>query len=692
MKKYYFINVIFIAFLLLIKSNSSAAIIKDNSRFHIITNPINANQKILDSNYEVLLTSKASVNSYHGTKAQDIGIVYDEKDWEEKYLFKNYIRNNYVDLNYLRAEETIYVDELADYEIYKEWQNHDGGDYRYANKIIFYDLTGENIIREFEDLGFKKFYNGKFYYEEKPNDPQFYIWDSKTNEIENVGKYAICKMIDEDKLIVFEVMGRKTHDENEIFNDKVLFYDSSNNKKVEFLGYNFSDIIEVGGEKYYKIYYIKEVFKKSEKSSYEIQKVYNRFFNLVDEKLNKVLKNDINEIQFVRDNKFDENTINYKKIIEENKRNDPKDNTVLENIGISPANIIKIYEFEDGLVYLVKNKKKFSLYNQDGKQIGKTHEDIIHAGYLDKSLYNSLFLTPDENSLRNYFYISDDNKEIQVEYNRNTMLYNGNYGYYALTNIDVTDSELNYIDENVDSPEYMFNICNLKNKNINFTVNSKQRGISVYRLDENDLNYDLVLIDEKLYNIKGEEKKDKVVYCNVLEDKLYVRENLKETEVFVYDKYLKLIDTISNIQLELMEREFDKRYNVPYENQPRYVPLNKYDRLENSIFVDESVYWRVSGYIPNQYSIEYDTESIKKGYSLKSYKLNSYRFYDLLKGDKTIVSFCKNLLDFNEKYFTYQKSYEYGLMDYSGKVLVKFNIFDDPEEEVTHGWQLSTPY
>ena len=85
--------------------------------------------------------------------------------------------------------------------------------------------------------------------------------------------------------------------------------------------------------------------------------------------------------------------------------------------------------------------------------------------------------------------------------------------------------------------------------------------------------------------------------------------------------------TIGNIQLELMEREFDKRYNVPYENQPRYVPLNIYDGLENSIFVDESVYWRVSGYIPNQYSIEYDTESIKKGYNLKSYKLNSYRFY-----------------------------------------------------------------
>lgn len=48
-------------------------------------------------------------------------------------------------------------------------------------------------------------------------------------------------------------------------------------------------------------------------------------------------------------------------------------------------------------------------------------------------------------------------------------------------------------------------------------------------------------------------------------------------------------------------------------------------------------------------------------------------------------------MNFYENYFTYQKGFEYGLMDYDGNVLAKFSIFDDTEEEVAHGgWQLCT--
>ena len=78
---------------------SYAGQLKDNSKFHMIINPINGNQKILNDKFEVLLSSQVGYSRYYNTKSQDIGIVYDEKTNEEKFLYKNYIRYNSVDLN-----------------------------------------------------------------------------------------------------------------------------------------------------------------------------------------------------------------------------------------------------------------------------------------------------------------------------------------------------------------------------------------------------------------------------------------------------------------------------------------------------------------------------------------------------------------------------------------------------------------
>ena len=110
-----------------------------------------------------------------------------------------------------------------------------------------------------------------------------------------------------------------------------------------------------------------------------------------------------------------------------------------------------------------------------------------------------------------------------------------------------------------------------------------------------------------------------------------------------------------------------------------------YDRFSSyTKYAQESKYWEIKDF--DFYSLNEtnrENEKIKNGYKIVDDGLGK----SLIKNNKVIISDCKYITNCNDNYFTYQKGFKYGIMNYIGDKLAEFSIYDDTEEEYSfHDW------
>lgn len=713
---------------------SYAGQLKDNSKFHMIINPINGNQKILNDKFEVLLSSQVGYSRYYNTKSQDIGIVYDEKTNEEKFLYKNYIRYNSVDLNNIiygdNIQRSSYKDEIADWYWIEKEANYDGGSYRYANKIIFYSLDGKDIIKEFNDVSFKKFYNGNFYYSTGKENPNFYIWNAFTDKTEYIGKYSNCYILDEGNLIMYQC--KKDDMVNEVAKDEILICARTFGTKKIISDYYYFDTILINKQRYFIICYNKRLYHTDNWSD------NSRFYNLLDSNFNFVFVNDF----YCEDFENENNNISINKITNLINNNVSNNNiSFYDSIGLNQRNLIYVFQTKECTLYMFKNDKGYVIYNEKGKRCTNIYKNYIDIAKSSEHLFDTYFMTADDNDCKIYFYIDKSFTVKEISYDRNTKLILADYGYYAKTNIDIEDSAFSYDEDTYEKEKkkYKFNIYNIHNSNFNMSIceESSMQDFEVIRCEKDNKFNDYFVYDLSVYNSLGKLifhsdsnrinvigntmlivseynncktmiynfEGEKVIefddfYCRNAKKCLYdndvnrfivlscEKNNKRFDKIFdvVEMKILKDDEMINKInkQNSSIKSDNEKKINIDETNELVH-EYDTYDRFSSyTKYAQESKYWEIKDF--DFYSLNEtnkENEKIKNGYKIVDDGLGK----SLIKNNKVIISECKYITNCNDNYFTYQKGFKYGIMNYIGDKLAEFSIYDDTEEEYSfHDW------
>ena len=181
-------------------------------------------------------------------------------------------------------------------------------------------------------------------------------------------------------------------------------------------------------------------------------------------------------------------------------------------------------------------------------------------------------------------------------------------------------------------------------------------------LYDNDVNRFIVLSCEK--NNKRFDKIFDVVEMKILKD----------------DEMINKI----NKQNSSIKSDNDKKINIDETNELVH-EYDTYDRFSSyTKYAQESKYWEIKDF--DFYSLNEtnkENEKIKNGYKIVDDGLSK----SLIKNNKVIISECKYITNCNDNYFTYQKGFKYGIMNYIGDKLAEFSIYDDTEEEYSfHDW------
>lgn len=302
---------------------------KNDNKHYIIYNY--GNQKYIDREGNILLSAGHN---------QKIGYVIDEKIKEKVLVYKNYTHYGNVDLNYIipandKYDESFfsYMDSYYDYEFHRGDGNYDGGNYRLTNKVYYYDLDAKKLIAEIDDVVFEKIYDNNFYYVENNEYPKMYVINLDTSEKSFIGNYNNLE-INDDGVLIYEIKREYKYGIPKKLNDrKVGFANLKNENHIKtYDGYSFDEVIKIKNKSYYKIYYWVDAININ---FTDINYSYNyeyKFFNLVDEDFNKVLKEDVREEEFQH--------INYEMLIRNNKINEPSDMGIIDKLGICPNDIL----------------------------------------------------------------------------------------------------------------------------------------------------------------------------------------------------------------------------------------------------------------------------------------------------------------------------------------------------------------
>ena len=591
------IKVLVFAFVLLLRNNIIiAGQIKNDGKFHIITNPKNHNQKILNNRFEVIMSSQIGYDSYNNSITQDIGIVYDEKDGSEKFIYKNDLRNDYEDTNYLRTWPDLqYVDEVVDYNIYSLDADYDGGSYRCKNKVVLYGLNGKEKVNEFNDLVFEKMYNNKFYYSIDKFHPKFYIWDVKLNETKYIGQYSNCIFLDGEGIVEYE--GLKINDDNINNYYKMKIINKHKNIEKELDGYKYDNKIVLNGKVYYVIKYDLDVFdvKYVSDSNYKMKKT---FYNLLDENLNIVLREDIIDDE-ISDTTL-ENSNKYQQIIEKYRKNDGE-LSFFEKIGIDHKYLSYTINTKEMKLLFFKCDDGYYIYNENGKRVNKVFKKRIDVAAFDSSLLRTIFVTADEQKYRDYFSLDIDLVTKNIIYDKRTkIIFPGkkSYGYYAITNIDVTDSVLDYYDENTPKKMYTYKLYNLASDDEIVTFNITEQEFNIICIYEEDISNVYLFLDKKIYDTNCNLKIDNVEGYYVFENKLIVSNKLDNMSK-IYDKdlnFIKDINVVFSYSNDYFNNMLNENYIILFEENRNCCILDKKsnDLKFKDLIVFDPIYKRIN--------------------------------------------------------------------------------------------------
>ena len=215
------------------------------------------------------------------------------------------------------------------------------------------------------------------------------------------------------------------------------------------------------------------------------------------------------------------------------------------------------------------------------------------------------------------------------------------------------------------------------------------------RVDDNEYWSDVC----DIYDDKLEKKLDTVKFVNVYEEEGYLLIN----DDSIYDFDFKLIKTFDEkIYLNRMQK-FGKTFfaDSDYSNMSTRKNFTLYDKDLNPIYnnIDD-----VNTFTYDDYIVMVDSEGTKildKDFNAKlisEKKLEIRNWYGDIPYDiftdldtkrmgiidnnyNILVEGLKYAAQLTEKYFTYQSGFKYGLMDYSGKEIFTYSIFDTMSED-----------
>ena len=679
---------------------------KNDNKHYIIYNY--GNQKYIDREGNVLLSAGHN---------QKIGYVIDEKIKEKVLVYKNYTHYGNVDLNYIipandKYDESFfsYMDSYYDYEFYRGGGNYDGGNYRLTNKVYYYDLDAKKLIAEIDDVVFEKIYDNNFYYVENNEYPKMYVINLDTSEKSFIGNYNNLE-INDDGVLIYEIKREYEYGIPKKLNDrKVAFANLKNENHIKtYDGYSFDKVIKIKNKSYYKIYYWVDAININ---FTDINNSYNyeyKFFNLVDEDFNKVLKEDVREEEFQH--------INYEMLIRNNKINEPSDMGIIDKLGICPNDIYcYIDKWIGKYYYIIKekdndNKDYFYLVNEKGNIISKKFLNDLSIPYM--YLYNEfsknrlddklIFCASDENKLRHYYFLNNE-KLGEIEYDKNKKFFLISNEYYAVSDFDISKYYYGTTKENETLTFYKIG-NSLPLFTLHREINDDKPPLGMIYYKDHVYFYSGYNDFDNRYGEKYRKKGSMMcdIEGNVIDESL-------EKEINEYVVYQSKIQQDHNEvkRKEWIKKsdEFDKQKNTDKEKESDIETLES-DDVEKTMFSFNGIYYccvdngdyknkiyRYKDYTNAKdfyYEIgNYDFQ-LTNGYLNKNYVIlkkeneNIYSIYDIA-NEKIIIEGAKEIYNFTNDAFQYVKGFKYGLMDFEGNKIYETSTFGDFEEEAQSIW------
>lgn len=169
------------------------------------------------------------------------------------------------------------------------------------------------------------------------------------------------------------------------------------------------------------------------------------------------------------------------------------------------------------------------------------------------------------------------------------------------------------------------------------------------------------------------------------EDEMYLSRNDKFGKTF----YIERFDiTKQNDDMKISDikpfKVYDKDFNVLYDD---LINVYEYSMDDYLIVVDKNS-TRFVGvdengnlYVKKQIDRPLDVSNWYSESDNKAFKDMKSGFYGIFDKDlNIIIDNMKNVIDLKKDYFTYERGFKYGLMDYEGREIVSFSIFDNIKE------------
>lgn len=265
-------------------ANDLSMLFDEGEKVRYIKNEITGREKIFDKNGKILL---ASYNS-----RENVGIVNDNNDGKQVLIYKTFTGD-------IKKENGVRHDEDGGYQ-----------DFRIVNRVIFYDLTGDEIEIEVDDFRDFNMFNNYLlincWTDEVTKDNEDYVtykkqmvyYDLNSKDrkpIKLFDDFGNCNFVKDYMIVNFS---KGNYYQNTNVNDKDLhIFDINMNeykvlkssecftagfdKKYNFL-MHYNRELNINNKKYYEVYYERYLGNSNR-----------RFYNLLDESFDYVFNDDV---------------------------------------------------------------------------------------------------------------------------------------------------------------------------------------------------------------------------------------------------------------------------------------------------------------------------------------------------------------------------------------------------------------
>ena len=356
------------------------------------------------------------------------------------------------------------------------------------------------------------------------------------------------------------------------------------------------------------------------------------------------------------------------------------------------------------VLYENKENSRFELFDESGEKIvsadylcrfvDSNKDLIIISSFKDKTNFYDLDFNKvgHFDRIYNNYYTIDANEPYGKLLCLCTELKDGSYD----TGTILIDKKMNVIRDNIRDIVYVIRDEADFERNKAVTKRYKylvlQDGASNVKYKNGDMKFKTSILDLNLNEVFStyqiitreeeffDDNKNMVMTLLIYDDgyilfdnKMNVIEKGSETENCfenIKDKYKDdyMYGTEKGMTFQKSEKIYPESMGFAVEGK-YYVNLKRPDFFEKINIKDNIVLYK------NQYKIKIDKDSEVDDYdNIKYY----YRFTLVdTQTDNIIVKDYLNLTNFKDNYFEFANAFEYGFMDYNGKKLISFSIFDD---------------